>query len=466
MTDRLKTRAKRVESIVGEDSSKVLRIKTFLITGLALVALVAGAPRVGAQEAGSKAEPEAAPAQGPVYRIVVDSIIHKGTAEFVADALSRAEEADAAAFVIELSTPGGMLDQTREISTLMLNSSVPIVVYVAPSGAQAASAGFFLLMSADIAAMAPGTNTGAAHPVGGDGGDIEGTMGEKVEQDASAQIRSLAKRNGRNVELAESAVLESKSFTAEEALEAELIDVVAVDLTELLTAIDGRTVRAGDQELTLATAGVEIESLEMNAFQRFLSTIAHPNIAAILMTLGFLGLYFEFQSPGAVLPGVVGAICLVLAFMALSVLPVNYAGILLLLLAGVFFIAEIKVTSYGLLSVAGVFALVLGYMLLFKSADPAVRVSGSVIISLVVTATLVLGTLVTLAIRTHRSPVATGREGLLQEIGVATTDIATQGKVFIHGELWNASARQEIPAGTRIRVVAVDGMTVTVEPSA
>jgi membrane-bound serine protease (ClpP class) len=433
---------------------------------LALVALAAGAPRVGAQEAEPQVEPEAAPAQGPVYRIVVDSIIHKGTAEFVADALARAEKADAAAFVIELSTPGGMLDQTREISTLMLNSSVPIVVYVAPSGAQAASAGFFLLMSADIAAMAPGTNTGAAHPVGGDGGDIEGTMGEKVEQDASAQIRSLAKRNGRNVELAESAVLESKSFTAEEALEAELIDVVAVDLTELLTAIDGRTVRAGDQELTLATAGAEIESLEMNAFQRFLSTIAHPNIAAILMTLGFLGLYFEFQSPGAVLPGVVGAICLVLAFMALSVLPVNYAGILLLLLAGVFFIAEIKVTSYGLLSVAGVFALVLGYMLLFKSADPAVRVSASVIISLVMTSTLVLGTLVMLAIRTHRSPVSTGREGLLQEIGVAKTDIATQGKVFIHGELWNASARQEIPAGTRIRVVAVDGMTVTVEPSA
>jgi membrane-bound serine protease (ClpP class) len=216
----------------------------------------------------------------------------------------------------------------------------------------------------------------------------------------------------------------------------------------------------------LATAGARIETLEMNAFQRFISTIAHPNIAAILMTLGFLGLYFEFQSPGTILPGVIGAICLVLAFMALSVLPFNYAGLLLLLLAGIFFIAEIKVTSYGLLSVAGIISLVLGYVLLFKSADPAVRVSWSVIASLVLTATAVLGTLVALAIRTHRSPVKTGSEGLLVETGVVRTAIAPVGKVFIHGELWNARAEQEIAAGTKVRVVGIDGMTLHVEPSA
>lgn len=455
-----------IQSRVREDFPKVLKTKTFFMLALCSVALLAAFSGLAAQEAEPGSETEAETELRPVYRLTVDSIIHRGTTEFVGDALNKAAEAEAAVIVIELSTPGGMLDQTREISTLMLNSEVPVVVYVAPSGAQAASAGFFLLMSADIAAMAPGTNTGAAHPVSGDGGDIEGAMGEKVEQDASAQIRSLAKRNGRNIELAEAAVLESRSFTAEEALASELIDLIAVDIEELLEAIDGRTVRQGDDEMTLATAGARVETLEMNAFQRFLSTIAHPNIAAILMSLGFLGLYFEFQSPGTILPGVVGAICLVLAFMALSVLPVNYAGILLLLLAGIFFIAEIKVTSYGLLSVAGVVSLVLGYVLLFKSADPAVRVSTSVIVSLAVTTVAVLGTLVALAIRTHNSPVRTGSEGLLQETGIAKTDVASQGKVFIHGELWNARSEQEIPAGTRVRIVAVDGMTVRVEPSA
>lgn len=432
-------------------------LKTFCCHALIAIAVLCWAPAVAAQEA--------AP-QPTVFHIVVDSIIHRGTTEFVSDALAQAEVADADVFVIELSTPGGMLDQTREISTLMLNAEMPVVVYVAPSGAQAASAGFFLLMSADVAAMAPGTNTGAAHPVSGDGGDIEGTMGEKVEQDASAQIRSLAKRNGRNVELAEAAVVESKSFTAEEALEAELIDVIATDLDELLAAIDGMVVRAGDDELVVATANARTETIEMNAFQRFLSAIAHPNIAAILMSLGFLGLYFEFQSPGTILPGVVGAISLVLAFMALSVLPVNYAGILLLILAGIFFIAEVQVVSYGLLSVAGVISLVLGYVLLFRSTDPAVRVSWSVIGTLAVTALATIGLIMTLVIRTHRSPVQTGREGLLQERGVARTDLAPTGKVFVHGELWNASSDREIAAGTTVRIVAVDGMTVRVEPAA
>ncbi|MDH3404631.1 MAG: nodulation protein NfeD, partial [Acidobacteriota bacterium] len=279
----------------------------------------------------------------------------------------------------------------------------------------------------------------------------------------AAQIRSLAKRGGRNVELAEAAVLESRSFTAEEALEAELIDVIAESVEDLLDQVDGRTVRSGEEEIALATAGAGVETVEMTGFQRFLSALAHPNIAAILMSLGLLGLYFEFQNPGTILPGVVGAICLILAFMALSVLPVNYAGILLLVLGGIFFIAEIKVTSYGLLSVAGVISLVLGYVLLFKSADPAVRVSWSVIGALVLTVVAVMGTILVLAIRTFRSAVKTGREGLLQETGVARTDVAPTGKVFIHGEIWNARADEEIAAGTPIRVVAVDGMTVRVE---
>ncbi len=443
------------------------KTKTFRQLYLAGLLILASGALLAIQDSADGAVDEGAEdaAQaGPAFHIVVDSIIHRGTTEFVGDALRQAEAANASAFVIELSTPGGMLDQTREISTLMLNAEVPVVVYVSPSGAQAASAGFFLLMSADIAAMAPGTNTGAAHPVAGDGGDIEGNLGEKVEQDASAQIRSLAKQKGRNVELAEAAVLESLSWTAEEALEGGLIDVIAEDLTGLLDAIDGRSVRDG--EWTLATAGAARQKVEMTGFQKFLSAIAHPNIAAILMSLGFLGLYFEFQSPGTILPGVVGAICLVLAFMALSVLPVNYAGILLLLLAALFFVAEIKVTSYGLLSVAAVVSLVLGYTLLFKSTDPAVRVSWDVIASLVAFSVLVGGLLFTMIIRTHRSAVTTGTEGLLQEKGVARSDIAPTGKVFIHGELWNAISDNEIAAGTAIRVVDVDGMTVRVEPAA
>ena len=432
----------------------------FALPAVLLAVLFAGAtgPSLAQEEEASEAR------SGPALHFTVDSIIHRGTTEFVAEALARAEELDASVVVMELSTPGGMLDQTREISTLMLNSDVPVVVYVSPTGAHAASAGFFLLMSADVAAMAPGTNTGAAHPVAGDGKDIEGDMGAKVEEDASAQMRSLAERNGRPVELAVSAVIDSRSFTADEAREEGLIDLVATDLDDLLDQLDGREIRDG--ETTIATAGAARQSFEMSGYQKFLSLIAHPNIAAILMSLGFLGLYFEFQNPGTLIPGVIGAISLILAFLALSVLPVNYAGILLLLLAGVLFVAEIKVTSYGFLSLAALASLVMGYVLLFKSTDPAVRVSWEVIASLTAMSALVGGILLTMVVRTHRSGVTTGAEGLLLRKGVARSDLDPAGKVFIHGELWNAIADREIASGTPIRVVAVDGMTLRVEPEA
>ncbi len=321
-------------------------------------------------------------------------------------------------------------------------------------------------MAADVAAMAPGTNTGAAHPVGGQGEDIEGDVGEKVEQDAAAQIRSLAARNGRNAELAESAVLESQSFTAEEALESGLIDLIAEDLDDLLTAIDGRELAAGrDEPLTLRTADAEIRSLEMSPFQRLLSAIAHPNIAYILMTLGGLGLYFELSNPGAILPGVVGAICLILAFFALSVLPVNYAGIALILLAVVFFIAEIKVVSYGLLTVGGLVSLVLGSLMLFKSADPAIRVSMEVIVSITLFAAAVVALLLTLVVRVHRTQVTTGAEGLVDQRATARTDLEPRGKVFVWGEIWNAVAEQPVAAGQKVEITAVDGMTLKVRPA-
>ena len=402
-----------------------------------------------------------------VVLVSVDSIIHPVAEEFIVDSLDHANYLDAEAFVLELSTPGGLLTSTREIFTAMLESETPVVVFVSPRGSQAASAGFFLLMAADVAAMSPGTNTGAAHPVGGQGEEIEGPMGEKVAKDAAATIRSLATRNGRNAELAEEAVLESRSFTADEALEAGLIDILATNVPDLLQELNGTEVaREGRDLVVLQTADARVETLEMSGFQKFLSTIAHPNIAYILMTLGGLGLYFELSNPGAVLPGVVGGICLILAFFALSVLPVNYAGIALIILAMIFFIAEVKVTSYGLLTVAGVISLILGSLMLFKSADPAIRVSLELIISMAVFTLVVVTFLVSMVVRAHRTQVATGAEGLLHKHGVTRTQVGGRGKVFVHGEIWNASADEEIPAGTPVEVFSIDGLTLRVRPEA
>lgn len=407
----------------------------------------------------------AADAERVVVLVRVDSIIHPVAEEFIVDSLARADDLGAEAFVLELSTPGGLLTSTRGIFTAMLEAETPVVVFVSPRGSQAASAGFFLLMAADVAAMAPGTNTGAAHPVGGQGEEIEGPMGEKVEKDAAATIRSLATRSGRNAELAEEAVLESRSFTADEALEAGLVDILAANLPELLQELDGTEVtREGRDTVVLQTAGARVERLEMSGFQKFLSTIAHPNIAYILMTLGGLGLYFELSNPGAILPGVVGGICLILAFFALSVLPVNYAGVALIILAMIFFIAEVKVTSYGMLTVAGVISLVLGSLMLFKSADPAIRVSLELIISMAVFTLVVVTFLVSMVIRSHRAQVATGAEGLLHKYGVTRTQVGRRGKVFVHGEIWNASADEEIPAGSPVEIVSVDGLTLRVRP--
>lgn len=412
----------------------------------------------------TRAPAEVGSTQGSVVVIRIDSIIHPPASEFAKEALAEAEAIGAKALVIELSTPGGLLTSTREIFSAMLSSEVPVVVYVSPSGSQAASAGFFILMAADIAAMAPGTNTGAAHPVAGQGEDIEGDLGEKVEQDAAATIRSLADRNNRNSELAESAVMESKSFTAEEALENGLVDLIVDDLASLLAQIDGMEVTRGEDKIALETSGAIIERREMSAFQRFLSALAHPNIAYILMTLGGLGLYFELSNPGAVLPGVVGAICMILAFFSMSVLPVNYAGIALILLAMIFFIAEVKVMSYGMLTVGGLIALVLGSLMLFKSADPAIRVGLDVIAAAVLFSALVVGFMASMAIRAHRSQVRTGSEGLINERGVARSAIEPKGKVFVHGELWAAQSEVPISLGGEVVVVGVDGMTLRVRP--
>lgn len=408
--------------------------------------------------------PQSREAQPLVLRARVKSAIHPVSAELIQDAVREADDARAAVLVVELDTPGGLMTSTRDITTAILGARTPVVVFVSPSGAQAASAGFFILMAADIAAMAPGTNTGAAHPVGAQGEDIGEHMGKKVEEDAAANIRSLARRNGRNIQLAQSAVIDSRSFTADEALEGKLIDLIAPDFDKLLAALDGRTFRRGESTATLRIRGAEVREIEMSPLRRLLAVIADPNIAFILLSLGGLGLYFELMNPGAILPGVVGAICLILAFFSMSVLPVNYAGLALLLLALVLFIAEIKVVSHGLLTVGGVTAMVLGALMLFKTAEPALRVSLEVIASLAITSVALVGFLMFMVHKARQAPVRTGMEGLIHEIGTARSSLAPRGKVFVHGEIWDAVSDEPVASGEPVEVVAVRNLTLAVRP--
>jgi membrane-bound serine protease (ClpP class) len=451
------------------------RVPAFLGAALLLLTLSpAGSGPVSAQggEPSESAEAEKpAPAIRPVLRIRVDSAIQPVVAEFIRESLKEADDRDAQLLVLELATPGGLSTSMRKICTAILGSATPVAVYVSPSGSHAASAGFFILMAADIAAMAPGTNTGAAASVGGQGEDIKGTMGKKVEQDAAAYIRSLATRKGRNVELAESAVLgdKAKAFSAEEALEGNLIDLISPSLTRLLVELDGREIEKNGRTVVLETADAPVEELEMRRFQRILAILADPTIAFLLLSLGGLGIYFELMNPGAIFPGVFGAIALVLAFFGLSVLPFSYAGVALILLSLAFFIAEIKVQSFGLLTIGGVVSLVLGAMLLIKSPEPAMQVSWQVIAAVAVTAILVVAFLFSLAYRAFRNRVRTGAEGMVTERGVVREALDPRGKVWVHGELWSAYASEPIPVGEEVEVVAVDGMRIEVrriaEPS-
>jgi membrane-bound serine protease (ClpP class) len=415
--------------------------------------------------AAAPAEPSAG--GGELLRVRIASIVHPVAAEFLLEAIAEADRSDAAALLVELDTPGGLMTSTREMTTAMLGARTPIVVWVAPDGAQAASAGFFLLQAADFAVMAPATNTGAAHPVAAGGETIEGVMGKKAEEDAAATIRALAARKGRNVELAAAAVVESRSFTAREALDADLVDLVAGSLGELVAALDGREFEKPEGTgRRLELSGRVVREVEMPAWKRFLSRIAHPNLAGILLTIGMLGIYFELSHPGTVLPGVVGGICLLLALFALSVLPVNYVGVALLVLAVALFVAEVKITSYGVLGVGGIIALVLGLAMLFRTPEPALRVSTSLIVTLAAVAAAVVAGAVVLVSRAFRNRVTTGSEGLIGLRAVARTALAPGGKIFVEGEWWNAVADDEVAAGEPVVVVAVEGMTLRVRPAA
>jgi membrane-bound serine protease (ClpP class) len=356
------------------------------------------------------------------------------------------------------------MDAMRETIEKIVASPIPVVTYVAPGGGRAASAGFFLLEAGDVAAMAPGTNTGAAHPVLM-GGQMDAVMKQKAANDAAASLRSICAKRGRNAELAEKAVYESRSFTDREALEARLIEIIAVDEHDLLARLDGREITRFDgRKEILHTAGAEIERYEMTLRQRIVHAIADPNIALILLIVGALGIYVEFTSPGLIAPGVAGAILALLGLSALSVLPINWLGASLLLLALLLFVLEAKFTSHGILGGGGALAMVLGAVMLVDSPVPEMRIHWTTAIALALPFSFITVVLLSLAVRARRNKVATGVEGMIGETGVALEPIAPRGKVLVHGEYWDAVSRAAIERDARVRVTAIDGLTLTVEP--
>jgi membrane-bound serine protease (ClpP class) len=408
----------------------------------------------------------AAPAAN-VYLAEIDGIIHPVAAEYVREVITKADANGAALVVLTLRTPGGLVDSTRDINNAIIHAKTPVAVFVGPSGNRAASAGFLITIAADIAAMAPATHIGAAHPVAGNGEKMDDTMAKKMASDVAAYARTLATQRKRNVALVEQAVLESRSFTEQEAISASppLIDLIANDVPDLLRKLDGRTVTRFDGHTQmLHTAGTVAVTVDMSWQQRVLSTIAHPQVAYLLLTLGTLGLTIELWSPGAVLPGVAGGICLLLAFFAFQVLPVSYAGVLLILFGLALLVLEVKVTSYGLLGVGGVVSLLLGSMMLIDSPLPELQIGLRLIIPVTLGIAGILLFLVTLAVNAQRTRPITGASAMLDELGYALTPIdpGGTGSVRTHGEIWTASANEHIDPGTPVRVTGVDGLRLRV----
>jgi membrane-bound serine protease (ClpP class) len=406
--------------------------------------------------------------RGDIYVLRIDGPIDSLLEEYVLRSYDTIKKSgNAGLVVIEMDTPGGYDTSMRSIIKAMLNADVPSVVYVSPQGARAASAGFFILLAADVAAMAPGTNTGAAHPVSVSGSDIEKTMKEKVTNDAAAYIKTLAKNRQRNPELAEKAVRDSQSYTAEECLKNQLIDLVVPSRAELLKRIHGRTLTLQNgRRITLDVLSAEIVQLTMSERQRFLRTITNPSLAYFLLIFGLIGLYIEFTHPGTAIPGILGGISLLLAFLAFQILPINYVGLFLILLSIGFFIAEIKVQGFGMLGVGGIASFILGSMMLINSPIPEMRPAMSLIISFALSFGFIFLFLTYKVFQAMKRKMETGSEGLVGESGVAKTDVdGRSGKVFVHGEWWNAISDTAIPAGSRVEVVAVNNLLLKVKIS-
>lgn len=402
----------------------------------------------------------AQPGQGQVWVIELSDTINPGSSQFLVDGLEQAAVADASLVVIRLDTPGGLVTSMREMVKAILACPVPVVVYVAPAGARATSAGAFIMLAAPLTAMAPATHVGAAHPVGGQGEDIKGIMGEKAVSDLSALAMSLAKRRGRDPKLAEEMVVKSTSFDAMKAKELGLADIVARDLGALLAALQGRKVATVAGEKVIDTKGQTIYFHRPGWRDKLLSLLASPNLAYILLMIGLAGLYFELSHPGAVFPGVVGGLALILAFFAMSTLPVSYAGLALIGLAVVLFFAEIKITSYGLLSLGGAVSLILGSVMLFKSGEKVVAISLTVLVPTALAMILFFGGVAYLAGKAQLAKSVTGREGLLGTAGV----VVDAGRVRLLGELWRYESNEPLEPGQKVEVTGVRGLEVQVRP--
>ncbi len=409
-------------------------------------------------------------AEAAVARIELDGPIDPITAEFLIKGIGRAESENAEFLLVKLQTAGGFGSSMEEIVARMLNAKVPVVVYVSPSGAKAASAGFFILLAADVAVMSPGTNTGAAHPlmaIAGfpvEGGEAGKTLTEKITSNATAFLRSIASKRNRNVEEAEKGVLESKSFTDAEALESGLIDFIAKDETELMAQLQGYKVRLfSGREITLSPAGQGFTDYEMTAREKFLSVISQPNLALLLGVAGLILLYAEFTNPGLVAPGVIGGICVLLSILGFSFLPINYVGVLLILLAIGLFIAEVKVQGFGILGFGGIVSMVIGMVILIDEPDPAVRIGLATALSIAFPFAVIFVILLIALLKSLRQGVATGEAGMVGLLGVANTPIEKSGRVKVRGEYWTARAENRIEAGRSVKVVGVESLTLKVE---
>lgn len=402
-------------------------------------------------------------AETPEIRLLtVDGPINPVTVDYLRKNLHESAGRQERLVLIEMDTPGGLDTAMRGIVKDVLASPIPVAVYVAPPGARAASAGAVIGLAADILVMAPGTNIGAAHPVS-IGEKPDKVMQDKVLNDAEAYAEGIARKRGRNVETAKSMVRQSSSLSAEKALEAQVIDLIAADRAELLRKLDNRVISREGKNVTLRLSGARVVSYGMSTRQRILNTVSNPNVAYVLMMLGMLGLFFELSNPGVILPGVIGGISLILAFFAFQTLPVNYAGVLLILLALVLFIAEIKIVSHGMLTVGGIVAMVFGSLLLFESPEPYLRVSLGVILTTVLVTALFFVFVVAKAVKAHRRKPISGCEGLVGETGWADSDLAPEGKVFVRGEYWEAWCDERIAKGEKVAVVAVEGMRLKVK---
>ena len=425
----------------------VSRICSSLLTGLLLLVL----------SSASYAE---------VLKIVVDDSIHPITDEYIGRAIAEAEHNKAQALLIEINTPGGLLDSTRDIIEKILASPVPVIIYVTPSGSRAASAGFFILESADVAAMAPGTNTGAAHPVSLGGGKMDDTMKEKIENDSAALMRSVVSKRGRNVEVAETAVRQSKSFTDQEALSQKLIDYVAPSEEDLFKQLQGKQVkRFTGQTITLNLVGDTIRPFGMTLKQHILAYLMDPNVAFILLAVGALALYAEFNHPGAVVPGTVGVVFILIAIFALNLLPTRFAAVVLIFASFILFALEAKFAAHGVLAIGGIVTLTLGGLLLVDAPIPEMRVHLLTALAVSIPLGIITVFLMSIALKARANKVVTGVQGLIGEIGLAQSALSPQGKVFVHGELWDAISSANLPAGQPVVVRQVKGLQLSVDPA-